>query len=37
MNGKNFALSADGWIQLTPLGEFVHREAGVTQVVDAAA
>ena len=34
MDGKNFVLAKDGWIQLTPLGEFVHREAGVTQVID---
>ena len=29
-----FVLAGDGWVQLTPLGEFYHNGAGVTQVVD---
>ena len=29
-----FVLASDGWVQLTPLGEFYHNGAEVTQVVD---
>ena len=32
-----FAMPADGWYQLAPLGEFAHAQAGVVQVVDRAA
>ncbi len=35
--GGGFAMAADGWAQVCPLGEFGHAGAGVTQVVDAEA
>ena len=34
MSENGFALAADGFVQLTPLGEFYHRGAEVTQVID---
>ena len=36
-NAAGFKMPADGWYQLAPLGEFVHVEACVIQVVDAEA
>jgi Mu-like prophage I protein len=36
-NAAGFKMPADGWYQLAPLGEFVHMEACVIQVVDAEA
>jgi phage I-like protein len=32
-----FEVPADGWYQLSPLGEFPHAQAGVVQVIDAQA
>ncbi len=37
MNREGFAVPADGWYQLAPLGEFAHAQAGLTQVIDAEA
>ena len=34
MGDKNFVLAGDGWVQVTPCGEFPHVGAGVTQVID---
>ena len=34
MSKNAFELAADGWVQLTPCGEYPHRGAGVTQVID---
>jgi hypothetical protein len=34
---KDFTLPADGWYQLTPEGEFLHKPTGILQVVDTAA
>ena len=34
MNGSDFVLAADGWVQISPLGDFNHAGAGVTQVID---
>ena len=34
---RNFELPDDGWYQLSPLGEFPHAAAGVTQVIDESA
>lgn len=34
MSGNGFVIAGDGWVQLTPCGEFPHSGAGVTQVVD---
>lgn len=31
-----FELAPDGWVQLSPCGEFGHKGAGVTQVLDRA-
>jgi len=36
-NNKDFVLAADGWVQVTPCGEFPHAGAGVVQVIDRAA
>lgn len=33
-SGERFELPADGWFQLSPKGEFLHRPTGITQVVD---
>jgi phage I-like protein len=30
-------LAADGWVQVTPCGEFPHAGAGIVQVIDRAA
>jgi len=37
MGDNTFVLAADGWVQVTPCGEFPHVGAGVTQVIDRAA
>lgn len=37
MSDKNFILAGDGWVQVTPCGEFPHAGAGVVQVIDRAA
>ncbi len=37
MGDKDFMLAGDGWVQVTPCGEFPHVGAGVTQVIDRAA
>ena len=29
-----FVISGDGWVQVTPCGEYPHKGAGVTQVID---
>ena len=34
MGDKDFVLAGDGWVQVTPCGEFPHVGAGVTQVID---
>ena len=34
MDNKDFVLAGDGWVQVTPCGEFPHVGAGVTQVID---
>jgi len=34
MGDKDFILAGDGWVQVTPCGEFPHVGAGVTQVID---
>jgi hypothetical protein len=34
MGDKDFVLAGDGWVQVTPCGEFPHTGAGVTQVID---
>ncbi|HNX36400.1 MAG TPA: phage protease [Kiritimatiellia bacterium] len=34
MNGSDFVLAADGWVQISPLGDFEHAGVGVTQVID---
>ena len=34
MGDKDFMLAGDGWVQVTPCGEFPHAGAGVTQVID---
>lgn len=34
MGDKDFMLAADGWVQVTPCGEFPHAGAGVVQVID---
>lgn len=34
MSDKDFVLAGDGWVQVTPCGEFPHAGAGVTQVID---
>ena len=34
MSDKDFVLAGDGWVQVTPCGEFPHGGAGVTQVID---
>ena len=34
MGDKDFMLAGDGWVQVTPCGEFPHVGAGVTQVID---
>jgi hypothetical protein len=34
MSDKDFMLAGDGWVQVTPCGEFPHVGAGVTQVID---
>jgi hypothetical protein len=34
MGDKEFMLAGDGWVQVTPCGEFPHVGAGVTQVID---
>jgi hypothetical protein len=34
MGDKDFMLAGDGWVQVTPCGEFPHTGAGVTQVID---
>ena len=34
MSDKDFVLAGDGWVQVTPCGEFPHVGAGVTQVID---
>jgi len=34
MGDKDFMLAGDGWVQVTPCGEFPHGGAGVTQVID---
>ena len=34
MNNNEFVLAGDGWVQVTPCGEFPHVGAGVTQVID---
>ena len=34
MNEKQFVLASDGWVQVTPCGEFPHAGAGVVQVID---
>jgi len=34
MSGNGFVIAGDGWVQVTPCGEFPHSGAGVTQVVD---
>ena len=37
MNNNEFVLAGDGWVQVTPCGEFPHAGAGVVQVIDCAA
>ena len=37
MGDNTFVLAADGWVQVTPCGEFPHAGAGVVQVIDRAA
>ena len=37
MGDKDFVLAGDGWVQVTPCGEFPHAGAGVVQVIDRAA
>jgi len=37
MNSNEFVLAGDGWVQVTPCGEFPHAGAGVVQVIDRAA
>ena len=37
MSDKDFMLAGDGWVQVTPCGEFPHAGAGVVQVIDRAA
>ena len=37
MGDNTFVLAGDGWVQVTPCGEFPHAGAGVTQVIDRAA
>jgi len=37
MNGDDFVLASDGWVHVTPCGEFPHAGAGVVQVIDRAA
>jgi phage I-like protein len=34
MTDNSFVLAADGWVQISPLGDFNHAGAGVTQVID---
>ena len=34
MGDKDFMLAVDGWVHVTPCGEFPHAGAGVTQVID---
>ena len=34
MNVSQFVMSGDGWVQVTPCGEYPHKGAGVTQVID---
>ncbi|OQA30263.1 MAG: Mu-like prophage I protein [Betaproteobacteria bacterium ADurb.Bin341] len=34
MENNTFILATDGWVQVTPCGEFPHVGAGVTQVID---
>jgi phage I-like protein len=34
MSDSTIVLAADGWVQVTPCGEFPHVGAGVTQVID---
>ena len=34
LNRDGFQTPADGWYQVAPMGEFVHAQAGLTQVVD---
>ena len=34
MSGNGFVIAGDGWVHVTPCGEFPHAGAGVTQVVD---
>jgi hypothetical protein len=36
MDEDNFVLAGDGWVQVTPCGEYPHKGAGVTQVIDRA-
>ena len=37
MGDNTFVLAVDGWVQVTPCGEFPHAGAGVVQVIDRAA
>lgn len=37
MNNNDFVLADDGWVQMTPCGEFPHAGAGVVQIIDRAA
>ncbi len=34
MGDNDFMLAGDGWVQVTPCGEFPHAGAGVVQVID---
>ena len=34
MSDKDFMLAGDGWVQISPLGDFNHVGAGVVQVID---
>ena len=34
MGDKDFILAGDGWVQVTPCGEFPHAGAGIMQVID---
>jgi len=34
MGDNDFVLAGDGWVHVTPCGEFPHAGAGVTQVID---
>ena len=34
MNDNDFVLASDGWVQVTPCGEFPHAGADVVQVID---